>query len=64
MSVLRWDFDTARLQGMDHAGIAIASRKWLAEDGISLLIGGENSLEKVWEWKDEYAFDYQGTMGA
>lgn len=51
-------FDTLWLPGMDHAGIAtqakVAAR--LAEDGILPQdLGREKFLDKVWEWKDEYA---------
>ena len=51
-------FDTLWLPGMDHAGIAtqakVAAR--LAEDGILPQdIGREAFVEKVWDWKDEYA---------
>jgi valyl-tRNA synthetase len=51
-------FDTLWLPGMDHAGIAtqakVAAR--LAEDDILPQdLGREKFLDKVWEWKDEYA---------
>ncbi|WP_374285859.1 valine--tRNA ligase [Lactococcus sp.] len=51
-------FDTLWLPGMDHAGIAtqakVAAR--LAEDGILPQdLGREKFIDKVWEWKDEYA---------
>ena len=51
-------FDTLWLPGMDHAGIATQAKveARLAEDGISRYdLGREKFLEKVWEWKDEYA---------
>ena len=43
---------------MDHAGIATQAKveARLAEDGISRYdLGREKFLDKVWEWKDEYA---------
>lgn len=51
-------FDTLWLPGMDHAGIAtqakVAAR--LAEDGVlPQNLGREKFIDKVWEWKDEYA---------
>ncbi|MQW22978.1 MULTISPECIES: valine--tRNA ligase [unclassified Lactococcus] len=51
-------FDTLWLPGMDHAGIAtqakVAAR--LAEDGVLPQdLGREKFIDKVWEWKDEYA---------
>ncbi|MBB5888723.1 valine--tRNA ligase [Lactovum miscens] len=51
-------FDTLWLPGMDHAGIATQAKveARLAEDNISRHdLGREKFLEKVWEWKDEYA---------
>ena len=51
-------FDTLWLPGMDHAGIATQAKveARLAEDGISRYdLGREKFLDKVWEWKDEYA---------
>ncbi|MDR1568745.1 MAG: valine--tRNA ligase [Streptococcaceae bacterium] len=51
-------FDTLWLPGMDHAGIATQAKveARLAEEGISRHdLGREKFLEKVWEWKDEYA---------
>lgn len=51
-------FDTLWLPGMDHAGIATQAKVEgrLAEDGISRYdLGREKFLDKVWEWKDEYA---------
>ena len=51
-------FDTLWLPGMDHAGIATQAKveARLAEDGISRYdLGREKFVEKVWEWKDEYA---------
>ena len=51
-------FDTLWLSGMDHAGIATQAKveARLAEDGISRYdLGREKFVEKVWEWKGEYA---------
>lgn len=51
-------FDTLWLPGMDHAGIATQAKveARLAEDGISRYdLGCEKFVEKVWEWKGEYA---------
>ena len=51
-------FDTLWLPGMDHAGIASQAKveARLAEDGISRYdLGREKFVEKVWEWKGEYA---------
>ncbi|KRN88980.1 valine--tRNA ligase [Ligilactobacillus ceti] len=51
-------FDTLWLPGMDHAGIATQAKveARLAEDGISRYdLGREAFINKVWEWKDEYA---------
>ena len=51
-------FDTLWLPGMDHAGIATQAKveARLAEDGISRYdLGREKFIDKVWEWKDEYA---------
>ncbi|MDR2976413.1 MAG: valine--tRNA ligase [Streptococcaceae bacterium] len=51
-------FDTLWLPGMDHAGIATQAKveARLAEDGISRYdLGREKFLDKVWEWKGEYA---------
>ena len=51
-------FDTLWLPGMDHAGIATQAmvEARLAEDGISRYdLGREKFVEKVWEWKGEYA---------
>ncbi|GBG96509.1 valine--tRNA ligase [Lactococcus termiticola] len=51
-------FDTLWLPGMDHAGIATQAKVEgrLAEQGISRYdLGREKFLDKVWEWKDEYA---------
>ena len=51
-------FDTLWLPGMDHAGIATQAKveARLAEDGISRYdLGREKFLDKVWEWKNEYA---------
>ncbi|MDN4847990.1 valine--tRNA ligase [Ligilactobacillus salivarius] len=51
-------FDTLWLPGMDHAGIATQAKveARLAEGGISRYdLGREKFVEKVWEWKGEYA---------
>lgn len=51
-------FDTLWLPGMDHAGIATQAKveERLREQGISRYdLGREKFLNKVWEWKDEYA---------
>ncbi len=51
-------FDTLWLPGMDHAGIATQAKveARLREQGISRYdLGREKFVEKVWEWKDEYA---------
>ena len=51
-------YDTLWLPGMDHAGIATQAKveARLAEQGISRYdLGREKFVDKVWEWKDEYA---------
>lgn len=51
-------YDALWLPGMDHAGIATQAKveEKLAQDSISRYdLGREKFLEKVWEWKDEYA---------
>ncbi|KRM93661.1 valyl-tRNA synthetase [Lentilactobacillus senioris DSM 24302 = JCM 17472] len=51
-------FDTLWLPGMDHAGIATQAKveARLKEQGISRYdLGREKFVDKVWEWKDEYA---------
>ncbi|MDO4432794.1 MAG: valine--tRNA ligase [Aerococcaceae bacterium] len=51
-------FDTLWLPGMDHAGIATQAKveERLREQGITRYdLGREKFLEKVWEWKEEYA---------
>lgn len=51
-------YDTLWLPGMDHAGIATQAKveERLREQGISRYdLGREKFLDKVWEWKDEYA---------
>ncbi|MBJ8325748.1 valine--tRNA ligase [Streptococcus pacificus] len=51
-------YDALWLPGMDHAGIATQAKveARLAEDGVSRYdLGREKFLDKVWEWKDEYA---------
>ncbi|CAM9122480.1 valine--tRNA ligase [Mycoplasma todarodis] len=62
-------FDTLWLPGMDHAGIATQAKVEvrLQQQGISKHdLGREKFLEKVWEWKDEYASTIRtqwGTLG-
>ncbi len=52
-------FDTLWLPGMDHAGIATQAKveqKLREEDGTTRHdLGREAFVEKVWEWKEEYA---------
>jgi valyl-tRNA synthetase len=51
-------FDTLWLPGTDHAGIATQTRveQKLREQGITRYdLGREKFLEKVWEWKEQYA---------
>ncbi|MBF0777147.1 valine--tRNA ligase [Streptococcus cuniculi] len=51
-------FDTLWLPGMDHAGIATQAKveERLRGEGITRYdLGRDKFLEKVWEWKDEYA---------
>lgn len=51
-------YDALWLPGSDHAGIATQTRveQKLREQGISRYdLGREAFLEKVWEWKEEYA---------
>ncbi|MDT2675115.1 valine--tRNA ligase [Enterococcus dongliensis] len=51
-------FDTLWLPGMDHAGIATQAKveEKLREQGISRYdLGREKFIDKVWEWKGEYA---------
>ncbi|GBG93966.1 valyl-tRNA synthetase [Ligilactobacillus salitolerans] len=51
-------YDTLWLPGMDHAGIATQAKveARLAEQGVSRYdLGREKFVDKVWEWKDEYA---------
>ncbi len=50
--------NTLWILGMDHAGIATQSvvEKRLKEEGIDRHeLGREKFVERVWEWKDEYA---------
>ncbi|TCG10808.1 valine--tRNA ligase [Mycoplasma todarodis] len=62
-------FDTLWLPGMDHAGIATQAKVEvrLQQQGISKHeLGRDKFLEKVWEWKDEYASTIReqwGTLG-
>lgn len=51
-------YDTLWLPGTDHAGIATQTKveQKLREQGLSRYdLGREKFLEKVWEWKDQYA---------
>ncbi|MFD2169002.1 valine--tRNA ligase [Tumebacillus lipolyticus] len=51
-------YDALWLPGTDHAGIATQAKVEgkLREEGISRYdIGREKFLEKVWEWKEQYA---------
>ncbi len=51
-------YDTLWLPGMDHAGIATQAKveAKLREQGISRYdLGRKKFVDKVWEWKDEYA---------
>jgi valyl-tRNA synthetase len=51
-------YDTLWLPGSDHAGIATQTRveQKLREQGIGRYdLGREKFLEKVWEWKEQYA---------
>ncbi|OBZ12429.1 valine--tRNA ligase [Bacillus sp. FJAT-26390] len=51
-------YDALWLPGSDHAGIATQTRveQKLREQGVSRYdLGREAFLEKVWEWKEEYA---------
>jgi valyl-tRNA synthetase len=51
-------YDTLWLPGMDHAGISTQAKveEKLREQGISRYdLGREKFIEKVWEWKDQYA---------
>ncbi|MBW1605810.1 valine--tRNA ligase [Lactobacillus sp. Sy-1] len=51
-------YDTLWLPGMDHAGIATQAKveAKLNKEGITRYdLGREKFVEKVWEWKDDYA---------
>ncbi len=52
-------YDVLWLPGMDHAGIAtqaVVEKKLREEQGLSRHdLGREKFVEKVWEWKEEYA---------
>jgi valyl-tRNA synthetase len=51
-------FDTLWVPGMDHAGIATQAKveARLREQGVTRYdLGREKFVDKVWEWKDEYA---------
>ncbi|MHA8110891.1 valine--tRNA ligase [Lactobacillaceae bacterium Melli_B4] len=51
-------YDTLWLPGMDHAGIATQAKveAKLNKEGITRYdLGREKFIEKVWEWKDDYA---------
>jgi valyl-tRNA synthetase len=62
-------FDALWLPGSDHAGIATQTRveAKLREEGVTRYdLGREKFLEKVWEWKHQYANsirDQWGKMG-
>ena len=56
-------FDTLWLPGMDHAGIATQAKveAKLRKEGISRYdLGREKFVQKVWEWKDEFAKTIHG----
>ncbi len=58
--------DTLYLPGMDHAGIATQAvvEAKLRGQGISRYdLGREKFLEKMWEWKDEYAKNIRRQWG-
>ena len=58
--------DTLYLPGMDHAGIATQAvvEAKLRAQGISRYdLGREKFLEKMWEWKDEYAKNIRRQWG-
>ena len=61
--------DVLWVPGMDHAGIATQAKveQRLRTEGISRYdLGREKFLEKVWEWKEEYASTIRnqwGTLG-
>ena len=51
-------YDTVWVPGMDHAGIATQAKveAKLREQGVSRYdLGRDKFIDKVWEWKDEYA---------
>lgn len=51
-------YDTLWMPGMDHAGIATQAKveQRLREQNISRYdLGREKFIEKVWDWKEEYA---------
>jgi valyl-tRNA synthetase len=51
-------YDTLWMPGSDHAGIATQSKveQKLREDGVTRYeLGREKFLERVWEWKENYA---------
>ncbi|QBQ07723.1 valyl-tRNA synthetase [Spiroplasma gladiatoris] len=51
-------YDTLFLPGMDHAGIAtqVKVEQRLKEEGVNRFdLGRKAFLDKVWEWKEEYA---------
>ncbi|WP_068615739.1 valine--tRNA ligase [Paenibacillus tuaregi] len=51
-------YDALWLPGTDHAGIATQTKveQKLRENGVTRYdLGREKFLEKVWEWKDQYA---------
>ncbi|MEJ6348309.1 valine--tRNA ligase [Holzapfeliella sp. He02] len=60
-------FDTLYLPGMDHAGIATQAKvegKIREEEGLTRHdLGREKFLERVWDWKDEYAKNIKEQWG-
>nr|WP_318034421.1 class I tRNA ligase family protein [Mycoplasmopsis agalactiae] len=52
-------YDTFYIAGMDHAGIATQSkveRILMETEGVNKhTLGREKFLERIWEWKEEYA---------
>lgn len=61
-SIVRWrrmsGYEALWVPGTDHAGIAtqVVVEKTLQKQGIKRLdLGREKFVEKVWEWKDNYA---------
>ena len=59
-------YDALWLPGTDHAGIATQTRveQKLREEGLTRYdLGREKFLEKVWEWKEQYANTIRRAMG-